>query len=71
MTLQKYFISALKWSAPDGCDHVWRGQNRSQSSYWSQDFTFTGNDGVRVQEAYFIEFLLGFVLQFLGIVESA
>lgn len=66
VTLQKYFISALKWSTPDDCDHIWRGQNRSRSIYWSQDFTFTGDDGVRAQEAYFIEFLLRFVLQFLG-----
>lgn len=53
------------------CNHVWRGQNRSQSSCWSQDFVFTGNDRVRAQEAYFIEFLLRFVLQSLGIVKSA
>lgn len=71
VTLHKCFISALKWFTPDVCDHVWRGQNRSQSSCWSQDFTFTGNYGVRAQEAYFVEFLLRFVLQFLGIVKSA
>lgn len=49
---------------------MFRGGRIDLSSCWSQDFTFTGNDGVRAQEAYFIEFLLRFVLQFLVIVKS-